>query len=1403
MAEYSTPHSQSPPALSESRASVLLVDDNHANILSLRTILQELDLRLVEALSGEEAFQRVQSEEFAVVFLDVVMPGLDGFATAKLIRNFDRSRHTPIIFLTAYDIDRAQVEEAYALGAVDFLEKPFAPIALRAKVRGLSEIFLDKQQARREADQLRLLVHGTVDYAIFMLDPEGRIATWNPGAERLHGYKAEELIGRNFSQLFPKEAVEANRPEHELEVARREGRFEDEGWRLRKDGSCFWANVIITALRDEHGRLRGYSKVTRDLTDRKQAEEALRQSEERFRLIVEGVSDYAIFLLDTEGRVASWNPGAQRIKQYRAEEIIGQHFSRFYPQEAIDRGWPQYELEVAKKVGRFEDEGWRVRKDGTEFWANVVITALHDGAGKFRGFSKITRDLTERKRAEEEARRLLEETTARRVAEENARVIQEQRERLRVTLASIGDAVISTDVEGRVAFLNPVAERLLGWKDEEAAGHGLEEVFHIVNAETRSPVENPVVRALREALVVGLANHTLLLSKDGTERPIDDSAAPIRDAENKVIGCVLVFRDVAEQKRAEQQRNARTAATHALNQAADLNEAAAGVLHAVCQSLAWDIGLFWTVNADGTALVCRQCRHAPGVSVEEFEEDSRNRSFAKGEGLPGRVWESGKSAWILDLTHDDNFPRLNSAVRHGLRSAVACPIIIGDQTLGVIEFFASRIREPDADLMEMMTTIAGSFGQFIERKTAEEELRDKEQRFRQLADAMPQIVWSARPNGNIDYLNRRWSEFTGLPSTSGNDAWADIVHPEDAQPAVERWSASLQSGEPFEMEIRLLDRRAHAYRWHLIRTVAMRNESGHITRWFGTSTDIHEQKKAEESSRFLADASGALAGVVDHESTLQKIANMAVPYFADWSAVDVATNGKLRRLAVAHQDPEKIELAHELMRLYPPSPDAKGGSTAVFRTGTAEFMSELPEELLAQGAKDKRHFEMLRALGLKSYICVPLVVSGETLGVLTFATAESGRQYSQADLALASDLANRAAVAIENTQLYQALRETDRRKDEFLATLAHELRNPLAPIRNALQILKMPRVDAEAAERSREMMERQVHHLVRLVDDLLDVSRVMRGKIELRKEHVELASIVARAVETVQPLIDTQGHRLTVQLPADSLLIDADPVRLAQVVGNLLTNAAKYTEPNGEIRLIVEREGDTAAIRVQDTGIGIAPDMLPLVFELFVQVDSSSTRSQGGLGIGLTLVKNLVEMHNGAVEAHSAGLGKGSEFVVRLPLCVQSKDQGREKLPRAPERVPASGCRVLVVDDKQDAADSLAMLLRLQGHEVRTAYSGMAALDMAKDYVPDVAFLDIGMPGMDGYEAARRIRRQPGLSKVVLVALTGWGQLEDRRRSNEAGFNHHIVKPAEPKVLENVMAELVSRTSESGAVERR
>jgi signal transduction histidine kinase/ActR/RegA family two-component response regulator len=371
----------------------------------------------------------------------------------------------------------------------------------------------------------------------------------------------------------------------------------------------------------------------------------------------------------------------------------------------------------------------------------------------------------------------------------------------------------------------------------------------------------------------------------------------------------------------------------------------------------------------------------------------------------------------------------------------------------------------------------------------------------------------------------------------------------------------------------------------------------------------------------------------------------------------------------------------------------------------------------------------------------------------------------------------------------QALQEADKRKDEFLAMLAHELRNPLAPVRNSLQILRLTTQDP-TVERVRAVMERQVGHLIRLVDDLMEVSRITRGKIELRRERMDLARAIRSAIETSQPVMDAQGHVLELELPDEPLPLDADPVRLAQVFSNLLNNAAKYSDEAGRILLRARREAGEVVVTVRDEGIGIAPEMLPHVFELFTQLDSTHRRSQGGLGIGLTLVRSLVRMHGGSVVARSQGIGAGSEFEVRLPLAT-----GAAMAASTPDALPMArvSMRVLVVDDNRDAADSLGVLLDHLGYEVEVAHDGATALRCVETFRPALVLLDIGMPEMDGFEVARRLRLQSRWQDLVLVALTGWGQEEDRQRTQAAGFDHHLVKPTDLDTLQRLLADIAGR----------
>ena len=449
-------------------------------------------------------------------------------------------------------------------------------------------------------------------------------------------------------------------------------------------------------------------------------------------------------------------------------------------------------------------------------------------------------------------------------------------------------------------------------------------------------------------------------------------------------------------------------------------------------------------------------------------------------------------------------------------------------------------------------------------------------------------------------------------------------------------------------------------------------------------------------------------------------------------------------------------------------------------------------------------------LPVRSYLAVPVVSrSGEVLGGLFFGHPEPDI-FTERSERLVAGIASQAAIAIDNARLFQAvqtelaerrrvevrlreneeaMRNADRRKDEFLATLAHELRNPLAPIRNAVEILRLTESDPVASASARQLLERQLKQLVRLIDDLLDVPRITQGRLELRKEKLDLAQALRMAVETSRPVIESRQHTLHVSAQPETFFVDADATRIAQVFANLLNNSARYSPPGSSISARITREGDSAVVAITDNGVGIPHAMLARVFEMFERVDRDHEAHQDGLGIGLTLVRRLVDLHGGTVTAHSEGLNCGSTFIVKLPL-TQTANVPQEARPAPPE--PGTGTqrrKVLVVDDNRDSAMSLSLLLELDGHEVRRAYDGLEALEIAEEFRPEVTLLDIGMPRLDGYGAARELRRRDWARGTTLVALTGWGQQEDKRLAREAGFDHHMVKPVDPDALRRLLVE--------------
>ena len=430
--------------------------------------------------------------------------------------------------------------------------------------------------------------------------------------------------------------------------------------------------------------------------------------------------------------------------------------------------------------------------------------------------------------------------------------------------------------------------------------------------------------------------------------------------------------------------------------------------------------------------------------------------------------------------------------------------------------------------------------------------------------------------------------------------------------------------------------------------------------------------------------------------------------------------------------------------------------------------------------------QLVKGLGLRTYACNPLIAGGQLLGTLSFASRRRD-SFDREEIEFLETISHYVTLAYERLRLIKQLRDQDRRKDEFLATLAHELRNPLAPIRNGLALIQLGNNDPAILNKATTIMQRQIDQMVRLVDDLLDVARISRNKLELRKEQVDLESVVRSAVETSRPILAAAENELHVRLPAEPVFLEADPVRLAQVFSNLLNNAAKYSQPGGRVSLIASQTGEELTIRVSDTGIGIEPAKLSQIFGMFVQLDSSDQQIQSGLGVGLTLVRTLVEMHGGSIEARSDGHGKGSEFIVRLPALTQASKAASGSETVLDERAQVRR-RVLVVDDNIDSAESMAMMLELCGHDVATAHDGEKGVELAKEFHPHVALLDIGMPKLDGYEAARSIRQESWGKGIMLVALTGWGQQEDKQRSREAGFDAHLVKPIDFEALEELVA---------------
>lgn len=1219
--------------------------------------------------------------------------------------------------------------------------------------------------------------------------------------------------------------------------------------------------------------------------------------------------------------------------------------------------------------------------------------------------------------------------------------VSEDDMRWQVTLASIGDAVICTDAHGLVTFLNPVAESLTGWTQAEAQGQPLPEIFHIVNESSRQPVDNPALRALKEGAIVGLANHTVLISRDGTERPIDDSAAPIRDHAGAMIGAVLVFRDVTERKRAEVAQ-ARLAAIVASSQDAIVSKTLDGTV------VSWNAGAERLFGYTAEEMIGQSItrlippdRHGEeqhiiselrrGASVDHFEtirlaKDGRqidiSLSVSPIKNDEGHVVAASKIArditvrkqaerllhetsrrtrFLSDLAaatqpltdpdaimstsarflaehlgvdrcayaevEDDSVFHITGDYSRGVSSIVGrWPVaafgaeaerLMRRNTPYVVDDIDSDPRAPDdltayrqtqiqavicvplhkggrftaamavhqktgrvwtADEVSLVLTVVDRCWEALERARITRDLRESEARYRTMVEATPECVKLVDAEGRLLQMNRaglamveapsaervlggcvydvinpecrdafrefnqricrgesgtmefgiigllgthRDMETTAVPIPapgggfhqmaitrdvteqkaaaralqdsrnrldyavlmSGVGFWYcdlpfdvlnwdvrvkehfwlapdahvtietfyDRIHPEDREPTRSAIETSIRDHAGYDVCYRTVHPNSGDVKW--IRAVGgtVFGADGAAIRFDGVTLDVTAQKLDQARLAKAVDAER------EHARLVREVAKAALTIHSSGSLDSVlrVIAGEARRIVGAHQSVSSIideDWNHTISTVvmsekyarwtdYATPPDGRGIYTLV--TASNQPMRMTQAELESHPAWRNFSGEGDKHPPMRGWLAVPLIGrTGKNLGLIQLSDKEAG-DFDETDESILLQLAHIASVAIENTRLNEELRGQDRRKDEFLALLAHELRNPLAPLRNGVAIMRLCAGPDDPNDEVLGIMERQLEHMVRLIDDLLDVSRISRNKIELRRQRIALADALHSAIETTRPILQSAGHTLEVDLPSEPIQLDADMTRLTQVFGNILHNAAKYTEPGGRITVTASQTGELAAIQFRDNGIGIPAASLPTIFDMFSQVERSSERSSGGLGIGLALVKGLVELHGGTVDAASEGDGKGSTFTVLLPALPHpvvrhvEAASAPKQTPEAPKR------RVLIADDNRDAATSMAQMLRLMGNEVRIVHDGVDAVAMAAEFHPEVVLMDIGMPRLNGHEATRQIRQLPGGSAMKIVALTGWGQEADRARSREAGCDSHMTKPVDPLLL--------------------
>jgi PAS domain S-box-containing protein len=1274
----------------------------------------------------------------------------------------------------------------------------FVGVALLIWALSLKRSRAEDELRRRERELTDFLENATV--GLHWVAGDGTIIWANRAELEMLGYTREEYIGRHIAEFHAdEEAIQDI-----LGRLTRGEELHNYDARLRcKDGSLRHVMINSNVLWED-GRFIHTRCFTRDVTDRKREEE----TRAHLAAIVES-SDDAIIGQDLDGIIQSWNKGAERLYGYSPAEIAGRSVAVLIPSDMPDE-LPRI-MERLRRGARIDQyETLRVTKDGKLLNVSLAISPVRDAAGKITGASTIARDITEFKRVQAERER-------------GIAAVRFQAQ----LLDTVEQGVIATDASGAITYWNKFAEKLYGWGASEVLGRSILDI-----TPTDATREQAAEIAARVAAGESWAGEFTVRRKDGTTFPAMVTDTPIFDEAGAVVGVVGVSVDISARKRAEQELQEQAEIIETVNRVGqslagelDLHKLVQTVTDAATEISDAHFGSFFynVLDERGESYTLYTLSGVPREAFAHFPMPRNTDIFAptfKGEG----------TVLIADVKQDPRYGR--NSPYYGMpkghlpvTSYLAVPVVsrsgevygglfFGHPEVGIFTDRAARIIEGLAAQAAVAMDNARLF-EAVQRERAKAEASEEHYRF--LAESIPQIVWTTNADGSADYFNQRWYDYTGLSrEDNGGFNAHDIIHPEDLRRTLELWRHSFETGERYEIELRLRRGSDESYRWHLARSIPLRDAAGKIVKWFGTSTDIDDRKRAEESQAFLAEASEVLVSSLDYEATLGGIADLIVPRLADWCSIDMVTDERtLRRLAVAHQDPAKVELARELERRYPPTLNDKEGVAKVVRTGVPELLPNIPDELFVLVTHDAKQLEILRGLGLRSAMIVPLAVQGRVLGAITFVSAESGRHYNENDLAFAEDLAHRAALAVENAQLYREAQEVNRLKDEFLATLSHELRTPLTAVLGWTRLLGTGQLDEATRERALETIERNAQAQVQLIDDILDVSRIIRGKLRLNVRPVELAPVIEAAIDSVRPAAEAKGIRLQVVLDRAAGPVSGDPDRLQQIVWNLVSNAIKFTPKEGRVQVILSRANSHLEIEVIDTGQGIAPEFLPYVFDRFRQADPTTTRTHGGLGLGLAIVRHLVELHGGSVKAESSGTGEGAIFRVTLPLLAAVREARASSAQSsasasASQEVAAdgngffgdfgcppelNGLRVLVVEDDADSRDLLIAVLEQCRAEVVAVPSVAEAMRALEGWLPDVLISDIEMPGEDGFSLIRRLRQLPAErgGDTPAAALTAYARPEDRMRALLAGFQIHVPKPVEPAELVTVVASLAGR----------